>query len=121
MPTLSFKPASLSLEFVAGDDVPIALTFSSKDGSGAVTAMNLTGCQVAAVINTATAGQQATVSMAITTPLQGKVSGLLSAALTAPLNTSDKPIKRDWFVYVVDAAGHKRTYISGTATVLPRV
>lgn len=118
---LSFKPATLSLEFVAGDDVPIVLTFSTKSDAGVTTPLDLTGSQVAVVVNSAQPYQQATVNMDIPTPLQGKASGLLLSAITAPMNTTDKPIKRDWFVYVIDALGHKRTYISGVATVLPRI
>lgn len=121
MPVLSYKPANVTLEFQAGDDVPLALTFSTKATDGTVTPLNLTGSQAGVVINGAVPYQQTTVSMDITNATQGKVSAVLSAALTATLNTTDKSVKRDWFVYVIDAAGHKRTYISGTANVLPRV
>jgi hypothetical protein len=118
---LSFKPAALSLEFVAGDDVPIVLTFSTKSDAGVTTPLDLTGSQVSVVINSATPFQQCLVAMSITDPANGKASGILPSSMTSPLNTTEKPVKRDWFVYVVDSLGHRRTYISGAATVLPRI
>lgn len=121
-PLLSYRPASLNLEFVAGDDVPVPLTFSLEDDAGVVTSLNLTDCQVNAYIED---GSSATASVAIQTQivdaLAGAVKCVIPSASSAALNTTGKSLKRNWFVQVVDSLGARRTYVSGTVTILPRV
>lgn len=121
-PTLSYRPASLNLEFVAGDDVPVPLVFSLEDDAGAVTALDLSGCQVVAFIEDGnSASAPLALTTAITEPAAGKVLCTISATTSATLNQTAKSQKRNWFVQVVDALGARRTYVSGVITILPKV
>lgn len=121
-PTLSYRPASLNLEFIAGDDVPIPLVFSLEDDAGVVTALNLTGCQVNAYIEDGSSATAAVpIGAQITDAVAGKVQCAITAAVSAALNTTGKSTKRNWFVQVVDAQGARRTYVSGVAAILPKV
>lgn len=121
-PTLSYRPASLNLEFVAGDDVPVPLVFSLEDDAGAVTALDLSGCQVVAFIEDGnSASAPLALTTAITDPAAGKVLCTIPATTSATLNQTAKSQKRNWFVQVVDALGARRTYVSGVITILPKV
>lgn len=119
-PTLSYRPASLNLEFVAGDDVPVPLTFALQDDAGAVVPFDLTGATVVAYIEDGKPGSSVPLVVQVTDPAEGKVLCTLSAASSATLNTTAKSAKYTWFVQVTGGAG-RRTMLSGTVTVLPAI
>lgn len=119
-PTLSYRPATLNLEFVAGDDVPVPLTFAMQDDAGAVTPYDLTGATVAAYIEDGKPGASISMQVQVTDAAAGKVLCSLPSEASGPLNTTSKTVKLSWFVQVASAAG-KRTMLTGTVAVLSRI
>lgn len=119
-PTLSYRPASLNLEFVAGDDVPVPLTFALQEEGGTPVGFDLTGATVSAYIEDGRQGDPVAFSASVTDAPAGKVLLNLPSSLSGPLNTTGKSVKLNWFVQVVTSAG-RRTMVSGTVLVLPRI
>ena len=119
-PTLSYRPATLNLEFVAGDDVPVPLTFAMQDDAGVVTPYDLTGATVSAYIEDGKPGESVELQVQFTDAAAGKVLCTLPSALSGPLNTTSKTVKLAWFVQVASVSG-KRTMLTGTVVVLSRI
>lgn len=119
-PTLSYRPATLNLEFVAGDDVPVPLTFAMQDDAGVVTPYDLTGATVSAYIEDGKPGEPVAMQVDITDAAAGKVLCTIPNTASGPLNTTSKTVKLSWFVQVASAAG-KRTMLTGTVAVLSRI
>lgn len=119
-PTISFRPAALNLEFVAGDDVPVPLVLELEDDAGAVLPYDLTGATVAAYVEDGKPGNPVPFAVEVTDAAAGKVTCTLASAASTALNTSAKTVKLTWFLQVTGAAG-RRTLITGSVAVLSRI
>jgi hypothetical protein len=119
-PSLTFKPANLSIEFVAGDDVTIPLTLSEVGADGAKVPVNLAGSVITGRFSPPGANVLA-VLFTVTDSQAGKATLTLTRAQTESLNRGASAVNATWDVQVMDSSGAYRTYISGAAKVLPKV